>query len=261
MTDSLGLGPLFATAREPVPLDQIAARIARLDDDSPPVDEIIGMLDRMIDDECDGVDEVDELMTLVFGTLGFRGNSQQYHDPANSYLHRVLERRLGIPISLSVVVIEIGRRLGIDLMPVGMPGHFLVATGGTEPCWFDPMAGGRRLPEPEARAFFSALMPGQVFHPSFLFPIEPDAVAMRMLNNLRAIAQQRGQLGRVARILGTQIELPNAPLSLHVDVARLAASRGDYPEAIRAFERLATLDEAKAQRYRAAARRLEANFN
>ncbi len=261
MTDSLGLGPLFGASRKPVPLDQIAARIAQLDAAAPPIDEIIGMLDRLVTEECAGVDDVDELMTLVFGTLGFRGNAEQYHDPANSYLHRVLDRRLGIPISLSIVVIEVGRRLEIDLMPVGMPGHFLVAAGGAEPCWFDPMGGGRRLHEPQARAFFSALMPNEAFHPSFLFPIEPDAVALRMLNNLRAIAQQRGDLGRVERILGSQVALPHAPLSLHVDLAQLAAGRGHFAEAIRAFERLAELDEPKAQRYRAAARRLEANFN
>src|SRR5881394_2873843 len=65
------------------------------------------------------------LLWLLYEELGFRGNSEDYYDPRNSFLNDVLERRIGIPISLAVVLIETGARLGVALEGVGFPGHFL----------------------------------------------------------------------------------------------------------------------------------------
>src|SRR5205823_9498396 len=84
-----------------------------------------------------------ELATLLFVTEGFVGNAADYADPRNSYLDDVLDRRLGIPITLSVVMLEVGRRCGLQLHGVGMPGHFLVGGGPGE--WFDPFHDGARL--------------------------------------------------------------------------------------------------------------------
>ena len=72
------------------------------------------------------IDQVSLLNDHVFGTLNFRGNRDVYYDPRNSYLNDVLDRRLGIPITLSVVYMEIGRRLGCPIFGVAMPGHFVV---------------------------------------------------------------------------------------------------------------------------------------
>ena len=71
----------------------------------------------------------------LFVDLGFRGNSEDYTDPRNSYLDVVLDRRRGIPITLSILMLEVARRRGIALHGVGMPGHFLVGTGDL---WLDP---------------------------------------------------------------------------------------------------------------------------
>ncbi|HYF00497.1 MAG TPA: transglutaminase-like domain-containing protein, partial [Planctomycetota bacterium] len=65
------------------------------------------------------------LNDLVFGRLGFRGNREDYYDPRNSYLNDVIDRRLGIPITLSAVYAEIGRRVGLEVEGIGFPGHFL----------------------------------------------------------------------------------------------------------------------------------------
>ena len=79
----------------------------------------------------------------MFVTEGFNGNTTDYGDPRNSYLDDVLDRRLGIPITLSVVMIETARRCGLPAHGVGMPGHFLVGGGAGE--WFDPFHQGARL--------------------------------------------------------------------------------------------------------------------
>ncbi|MEZ5228978.1 MAG: transglutaminase-like domain-containing protein [Acidimicrobiales bacterium] len=137
MNRSTGLGELFARGDE-VGVGEVAAHIAQLDDDAPPVPDILASFDDLVDDE---VSTISQLMTHVFGTLGFRGNTEAYYK-SNSYLHRVLDSRLGIPISLSVVAIEIGARCGLAIEPIGMPAHLLLGAGtGDNRRWFDPMAG------------------------------------------------------------------------------------------------------------------------
>src|SRR5438552_615684 len=86
---------------------------------------------------------VTELAGYLFGECGFRGNQEEYYDPRNSYLNDVLERRTGIPITLAVVLIETGARLGLGLEGVGFPGHFLVRVAGSPPL-LDPFFRGRR---------------------------------------------------------------------------------------------------------------------
>src|SRR5207253_3837600 len=91
---------------------------------------------------------VAELAGYLFGECGFRGNQEEYYDPRNSFLNEVLERRTGIPITLSVVLIETGARLGLPLEGVGFPGHFLVRVAGSRgPLLLDPFYGGRPIGE------------------------------------------------------------------------------------------------------------------
>ena len=70
--------------------------------------------------------DVEGLRVLVYDRLGFRGDVDDYHQPANSYLDEVLRRRQGMPITLAVVLLALGRRIGVELVPIGAPGHFLV---------------------------------------------------------------------------------------------------------------------------------------
>src|SRR5438445_11901588 len=93
---------------------------------------------------------VTELAGYLFGECGFRGNQEEYYDPRNSYLNDVLERRTGIPISLSLVFIEVSRRLGLAVEGVGFPGHFLVRVAGQRgSLLLDPFFGGRRVDQAE----------------------------------------------------------------------------------------------------------------
>src|SRR5438128_2260542 len=96
---------------------------------------------------------VTELAGYLFDECGFRGNQEEYYDPRNSYLNDVLERRTGIPITLSLVLIETGVRLGLGIEGVGFPGHFLVRVAGSRgPLLLDPFYGGRPIGERELLA-------------------------------------------------------------------------------------------------------------
>src|SRR6058998_1638382 len=90
--------------------------------------------------------QVQGLCRYLFHEMGFRGNQRDYYDPRNSYFNQVLERRTGIPISLSAVTMAVGQRAGIKIGGVGLPGHFIVkAVRPTQEILIDPFHGGRIL--------------------------------------------------------------------------------------------------------------------
>ena len=127
-----------------------------------------------------------ELGRYLNGQAGFRGNSSEYYAPANSYLDQVLEQRTGIPISLAVVYIAVGRRLGLTLDAIGFPGHVLVGQG-TDRQLLDPFSG-----EPLGDAGLAVLVERMfgrpvAIQPQWLAPLDPPAVWFRMLGNLRRI--------------------------------------------------------------------------
>jgi regulator of sirC expression with transglutaminase-like and TPR domain len=141
------------------------------------------------------------LAQFLFEDRGFRGNQDDYYDPRNSFLNDVLERRMGIPITLGLVMIEVGARAGIPLEGVGFPGHFLVRVVGTpEPVLLDPFFGGRRIGYDELkdrlRAFYDASgTPSggnlQRALPQALQSTGPLEILTRMLGNLLAIYRER----------------------------------------------------------------------
>lgn len=141
----------------------------------------------------------------LFRTLGFRGNRQDYYDPDNSYLNRVLDRRLGIPISLSVLYLLLARRLRLPLIGINMPAHFLLKwQSASASFYFDPFHEGELLDEEDCRELCKRL--GVVFNPVFLTPTTPQIILLRICNNLQAIYADREptraeQFGRFAALL------------------------------------------------------------
>ncbi len=131
-------------------------------------------------------------------SLGFRGNANDYHDPDNSYLNRVIERRLGIPVTLSVLYLEIAGQVGLPASGIGFPGHFLVRhdlPGGA--LVVDVFAGARVLSQEELEYRLLPYAAGDSGHASRLLPARlaaatPRAILARMLHNLRAIHAGRG---------------------------------------------------------------------
>ena len=121
----------------------------------------------------------------LLGEEGFRGNTAAYDDPRNSFLDQVLERRVGIPITLSIVAIEVAARAGFQLSGVSFPAHFLVRSAGEPPVVLDPFH-GRILSLSECRDRLRAVAgPGAVLEPAMLRPATPAEVMVRMLGNLK----------------------------------------------------------------------------
>ena len=138
---------------------------------------------------------VTELAGYLFGECGFRGNQEEYYDPRNSYLNDVLERRTGIPITLSLVLIETGVRLGLGIEGVGFPGHFLVRVAGSRgPLLLDPFYGGRPIGERELLARYRTFVGSDApaLPPDALATTGTPAILTRMLRNLlRAYLDQK----------------------------------------------------------------------
>lgn len=116
---------------------------------------------------------------------GIGGNVDDYHDPANSFLHRVLDTRRGIPISLSVLWIEVGRRAGLEMVGVGLPGHFVVYAAGQ---MVDPFHYGEAIGFDEAAGLVAAALGGAPrLDRSWLSPVDTTGIVQRMLRNLETV--------------------------------------------------------------------------
>lgn len=135
------------------------------------------------------------LSEFLFKEEQFRGNTAVYDDPRNSYLNEVLERRLGIPLTLSLLYLAVAERLHLPAFGVGLPGHFIVGVdvhGDT--LYFDPFHGGGRLSAGDcARLVELTVGYTGAFQPSWLTAVSPHDIFNRMLNNLRIIFTQRHQ--------------------------------------------------------------------
>jgi regulator of sirC expression with transglutaminase-like and TPR domain len=139
------------------------------------------------------------LSVFLFKDKGFSGNRIHYHDPDNSYLHRVIESRQGIPISLSAMYVFVGNRLGLPLAGIGMPGHFLVKIEGEpSPQYVDCFNGGALLTEQDCKEFITAS--GLDFHPQFLEKSTTRMILARMLRNLLGIYEREPQNPLTERI-------------------------------------------------------------
>jgi regulator of sirC expression with transglutaminase-like and TPR domain len=147
--------------------------------------------------------KIDALANTLFGELGFRGNSEDYYDPRNSFLHRVIARRVGIPISLSVLYLAVARRLGIPARGVGFPGHFLVRVEGpASPLFIDAFAAGNQLDSAGLQALLVRRSGAEAkLSPAMLEPISSQAILTRMLFNLSGIYGQRNDWTRSLAVL------------------------------------------------------------
>jgi regulator of sirC expression with transglutaminase-like and TPR domain len=165
-----------------------------------------------VDAACARLDELaagcpsptfDGMRAYLFETLGFRGNTNDYGDPENSFLDTVLERRVGIPITLAVVLMEVGRRIGTPVHGVGMPGHFLVMDAAREGVWCDPFNGGELLDSDGCRQLFARVHGNaRGFSRALLAPTERHWIVARMLANLES-----GRLATDPMALGWLCEL------------------------------------------------------
>jgi hypothetical protein len=187
------------------------------------IDAWCGRLDELAG-EC-AVPTFDGVRAQLFDSAGFHGNRTDYADPENSFLDSVITRRTGIPIMLSVLMMEVGRRLGVDVRGVGMPGHFLVQDGdATDGRWCDPFHGGAVYDLADCRNLFARLHgSAQRFHEGFLRPSSSHEILARMLTNL-----EHGRLAGDPLALHWMCELhrslPDLPEQERTRLARASAS-------------------------------------
>jgi regulator of sirC expression with transglutaminase-like and TPR domain len=181
------------------------------------------------------------LSQFLFDRKGYRGNTQRYDDPRNSLLNEVIDRRLGIPITLATLYVEVGRRAGLALCGVGFPGHFLarhVGTGMVIDC-FD---GGKVLERADCeRLLRSAYGPEAELDDRFLMPARPRETVVRMLNNLKfSFANLRAYEDSLRVIRLIDVAWPNLPDNVRDrGLVELALQR--FPSALKDLQEYARL--------------------
>ena len=141
------------------------------------------------------------LSEYLFDEIGFDGDRYNYYDPRNLFLNDVLSRRLGIPISLALICIEVGKRLGIPVIGIGMPGHFLVRHRDQDDQFLDPFYKGILLSEEEcARRLERLVQTDFVWDPNLLDPVGNREVLSRILRNLKGIYRQGEDNPRLLKV-------------------------------------------------------------
>ncbi len=149
------------------------------------------------------------LNRYLFQELGFRGNTERYYDARNSYLNEVIDRRTGIPITLSTVFIEVARRAGLSVEGVGLPGHFVVRVHTPQqPLLVDPFQGGLLLTEKDCQQRLDRIFNGSVkLEPRMLQPCSPRDMLERILRNLKAIYLRDQDRERALRVLDLLVRI------------------------------------------------------
>ena len=190
-------GALINSAAADRHLDLLCALLASTIDPAVDVGSTIVGLDELAE-TCPA--SFDGIIDTLFSSGLFAGDSEDYHDPRNSLLHEVLARRTGMPISLSVVGIEVGKRLGVPIVGVGLPGHFVIRdrSSGT---YADPFGRGVRYDEAGMIASWRGRM-GDVasFRRSMLTATPARDIVLRILNNLKHTLVSRDERVRLARL-------------------------------------------------------------
>jgi regulator of sirC expression with transglutaminase-like and TPR domain len=144
--------------------------------------------------------QIAAMNTLLFGEEGFRGNAGNYYDPRNSYLNEVIDRRLGIPITLSLVYLEVGKRAALPLSGVGFPAHFLIAYEAEPRLFIDPFTCGRLLSLDDLQQLlFQAFGNSARLEPKHLSPSTPRQMLERMVTNLQVAYERAGDDARARR--------------------------------------------------------------
>ncbi len=252
---------LLGLAESDLPLDEATFLIAAHAHPGLNLDEWLVRLDEIAGRCVDHRSPV-ELSEALFVTEGFTGNTEDYSDPRNSLLDDVIDRRLGIPISLSILMIEVGRRIGLALHGVGMPGHFIVGVADVPDVFIDPFHAGRVLDIDGCAEVFAALQgPEAPFSMAYLAPTGSRAILVRVLNNLQRSYIERGSVDAVwaARL---RLRFAELPLAERRQTATLLGSLGRFTEAASALEALAEdLEGSNAAMVAAEARALRARDN
>ena len=194
------------------------------------LDEMAGEAREYAGETEDAREALRRLSEYLFLRVGFQGNEGDYYDPENSYLNRVMDRKLGIPITLSIVYMEVARRLGMVLEGIGLPGHFILRHGPPEwELYVDPFHGGQLLSQADCEQLVQQLFHGGAeFQDEFLLPCTQKAILVRLLSNLKSVYGQQEEY-RLALAAADRIALVEPRMAgNHKDRAALYLRLGEY---------------------------------
>ena len=238
-------------AQEPIDLARAALAVAR--EEYPELDE--GRYLRMLDELASGVHaglpsgasierRVGRLNSYLFHELGYDGNKTDYYDPRNSFLNEVIDRRTGIPLTLCILYMEVGRRCGLRVDGVGFPGHFLCKVHLDEgELVVDPFSRGQLLGVDEIKRRLQAAVGDQVkFDARVLRAAKPREILVRMLQNLRSVYSERNDMPRALSAVDRLLLLAPENIRGLRERAQLCEQLGGPLAAVRDLEKVLQLE-------------------
>ena len=241
-----------ALAASPERLDLAALAIAALEfpgldvaDWQAQLDFLASRVRACVGESAGVAEQYTALRKVLVEEEGFRGNAAHYADPDNSFLNLVLTRKVGIPISLSVVWLEVARRAEIPLYGVAFPGHFLVALSGDGTrIVVDPFNRGRTLSSEDLNAMLRRTAANVLLTDELFEPASVRAISWRMLMNLKRLYINKSDQPRAVKVENLLLQLaPNHPAELRARAA-LLSSLGAYGAALKDLERAIEIGRA-----------------
>lgn len=232
-------------ADERVDLPRSALYLAGEEYPSLPVDEYLGRIDGMAEEvrqragpAADRESLARNLNQYLFDRRQFTGNPQDYYNPENSFLNRVMDTGVGIPITLSVLYLGIAGRLGLRCYGVGMPGHFLVGLQDLD-LYLDPFHSGQLLSAGDCRRLAAEMFgPSLEWRDEFLAPCPNKLILYRMLNNLRQIYLSGRDFRRHVAALERMLLFEPTGAPLYLELAQAQVHIGDSEAALSTLETL-----------------------
>jgi regulator of sirC expression with transglutaminase-like and TPR domain len=218
---------------------------------------------RELDRLARGIDSLEALIHRLFVEERFAGNTTNYYDPRNSLLDRVLHRKLGIPITLSIVCLEVGRRAGVSLEGISMPGHFLVRPMATNH-YLDAFNGGTLLDLAGCEALFriaNQATPDMPFGRHLLTPAPRRAIFARLLENLRMVYRELGRPADLEWVLRMRVVLPGVGAEELIELGQTLGRLGRFLDGARFLESQVPKWPQHAELLEYAARALRAQLN
>jgi regulator of sirC expression with transglutaminase-like and TPR domain len=243
-------------------LARAALLIAAAEQPGLDVDRYLTRLDALADAAeparraADALSRLHRLREFLFEEQGFAGDRTDYFDPRNSHLNEVLDRRLGIPITLSLVLIEVGRRLGLEMDGIGLPGHFITgARIGGEQVLLDPFNRGALLTvEACGQVVKRALGRPVRLLPEHFAPVDSRQFLTRMLANLKGIYWRQEAWDKVVRVIDRMLALNPAAAGERRDrgaawsnMGRLERGVADWERYLTEFPHAADHDQVRSQ--------------
>lgn len=239
-----------ANADDTIDLQRAALCLAGEEYPSLDVEEYLGRMDKMAAEakslagRSPQTEDVARTLThYLFDREGFSGNAEDYYNPENSFLNRVLDTRTGIPITLSVLFLGLAKRLGLACHGVGMPGHFLVSVRELD-LYMDPFHSGQLLSASDCRRLAQSMFgPAIEWNEGFLAATSSKLILFRMLNNLRQIYLHNNEPERRVSVLERMLLIDDSSLPLYRELAFCQLDLGQRDSAIKTLEKLIQLSE------------------